>query len=78
MLLVFHNELRQVEPYTGAANLIANLNADRTYPRLNGLAHCAADFQPEGGSFGLESAPKKPWGVSSRDLMDVEANMKSR
>lgn len=78
MLLVVDDERRQVQPYTHAANLIEKLNSDKEYLKLGKLAYCAADFQPEGASYNLESAPEKPWGVSDRDLLDVEANMKSR
>ena len=78
LLLVFENELRQVQPYTCAANLLAELNTDREYCEHDDLAYCAAEFHPEAGNFMLESIPEKPWGISSRDLLDVEANMKSR
>ena len=78
LLLIFEDELRHVQPYTCAANLLEDLNADRDYREHDGLAYCAAEFHPEGGSFMLESIPEKPWGISSCDLLDVEANMKSR
>ena len=35
-------------------------------------------FVQEVGSFNLETTPGKPWGIGSRDLLDVEANMKWR
>ena len=54
------------------------LNPDRRCHKLDGSVHCAAEFQPEGSSFSLESAPEKPWGLSSYDLLNVEANMRSR
>ena len=54
------------------------LNPDREYHKPDELVHCAAEFQPEGASFSLESAPEKPWGLSSYDLLNVEANMSSR
>lgn len=78
LLLIFENEQRQVQPYTCAANILQKLNTDREYLEDDDLAYCAAEFHPEGGSFMLESIPEKPWGVSSCDLLDVEANMKSR
>lgn len=78
LLLVFEDEPRRVQPYTRAANLIEELNTDREYIEDDDPARCAAEFQPEGVSFMLESIPKKPWGVSSCDLLGVEANMKSR
>lgn len=45
---------------------------------LDDLTHSEAEFHQEAGSFNLESIPSKPWRVSSRDLLAVEANMKSR
>ena len=78
LLLVFENELRQVQPYKCAANILKKLNTDREYLEHDDLAYCAGKFHPEGGSFMLESIPEKPWGASSCDLLDVEANMKSR
>lgn len=78
LLLISGKEMRQVQPYTCAASLLKELNTDKEYLEHDDLAYCAAEFHPEGGSFMLESTPEKPWGVSSRDLLDVEANMKSR
>ncbi len=35
-------------------------------------------FHPEFGRFMLEATPGKPWGIGSKDLLDVERNMKWR
>ncbi len=78
MLLVVDDKQRQVRPYLRAANILNRLNREGEHLGPDGSANQTGEFQPEGGSFNLESMPGKPWGDSSRDLLDVEVNMKSR
>ena len=61
-----------------AAKLLIKLTTGGEVSELDGSARRTAEFQPEGSSFTLESMPRKPWGLSCRDLLSVEANMKSR
>ena len=49
-------------------NVLKNNTAEKTAP-------C---FHPEFGRFMLEATPGKPWGISLRDLLDVEDDMKWR
>ena len=72
LLLILEKEQRRVRPYMRAANVLEKLTRSGNSLELPG------EFQPEGSSFSLESMPRKPWGVTSRDLLNVEANMKAR
>ena len=78
LLLVLEKEQRRVRPYIRAANVLEKLTGSGNFLELQGSTHGMAEFQPEGSSFTLESMPRKPWGISSRDLLNVEANMKAR
>ena len=78
LLLLLDHDRRRVRPYMRAANILTKLNVDGQDPELDRSAHRAAEFDPEASSFTLESMPRKPWDLSSRDLLNVETNMKSR
>lgn len=47
--------------------------------RLTHLSHNTLPiFHPEFGRFMLEATPGKPWGIGSKDLLNVEPNMRLR
>ena len=78
MLLALENEQRRIRPYMRAVNVLEKLTPSGESFERQGSTHGTAEFQPEGSSFSLESMPRKPWRMSSRDLLNVEVNMKAR
>jgi len=71
------------------ADILAALAEDEELSKKGGCVPALQDiqapktkplpvFHPEFGRFMLEATPGKPWGIGFRELLDVEADMKTR
>ena len=77
-LVSFNDKQRQFKPCLRAAEVVRQLTKDVESAHSNKSASPPPSFQLEVASFNVETTPGKPWGVSSEDLLEVEANMRWR